>query len=167
LSALANLLNNYQQDLVSAQDYIDLIRIYARSHHRTQSDGSIVPWIDESLHPDTSEWVTRATLYARNDPNKDRGRDYNHSTFCDLVITGLVGLRPRSGDALEVKPLLPEGTWEYFCLDHVRYHGHTLTILYYRTGHRYGKGTGLRVYADGQEIGKTPELGHIMAHLPG
>jgi hypothetical protein len=54
---LANLLNNYQQDLVSAH-YIDLIRIYARSHHRTQSDGSIVPWIDESLHPDTSEWVT-------------------------------------------------------------------------------------------------------------
>lgn len=167
LNALANLLNNYQQDLVSAQDYIDLIRIYARSHHRTQLDGNIVPWIDESLHPDTNEWVTRATLYARDDPNKDRGRDYNHSTFCDLVITGLVGLRPRSGDALEVKPLLPEGTWEYFCLDHVRYHGHTLTILYDRTGHRYGKGTGLRVYADGQEIGRTSELGHIMAHLPG
>jgi hypothetical protein len=94
LSALANLLNNYQQDLVSAQDYIDLIRIYARSHHRTQSDGSIVPWIDESLHPDTSEWVTRATLYARNDPNKDRGRDYNHSTFVISSLRGWLGCAP-------------------------------------------------------------------------
>jgi len=23
----------------------------------------------------------------------ERGKDYNHSTFCDLIITGLVGLR--------------------------------------------------------------------------
>ena len=37
---------------------------------------------------------------------------YNHSSFCDLVITGLVGLRPRADDLLEMNPLIPAGTWD-------------------------------------------------------
>ena len=59
---------------------------------------------------------------------KDRGRDYNHSTFNDLIITGLVGLRPRMDHRLEINPLVPEGSLDYFCLDHVRYHDRDLTI---------------------------------------
>ena len=58
------------------------------------------------------------------------GKDYNHSTFCDLVISGLIGLRPRADNVIEVNPLLPEGTWDYFCLDRVLYHGRTITILH-------------------------------------
>ena len=82
----------------------------------------------------------------------ERGKDYNHSTYCDLIITGLIGLRPRVDESVEVNPLVPEGTWEYFCLDRVPYHGRTLTILWDKTGERYHKGKGLRVYADGREI---------------
>ena len=33
LTALANLLNQYQQDVVSRKDYFDLLKIYTRSHH--------------------------------------------------------------------------------------------------------------------------------------
>lgn len=32
---------------------------------------------------------------------KERGQDYNHSTCNDLIITGLVGLRPRIDDVVE------------------------------------------------------------------
>ena len=30
----------------------------------------------------------------RNVFPRERGKDYNHSTFCDLVTCGLVGVRP-------------------------------------------------------------------------
>ena len=38
------------------------------------------------------------------------------------------------------------------CLDNLRYHGRSLTVLWDETGTKYGKGKGLRVFADGQQI---------------
>jgi len=157
LTAMANLLNNYQQDFVGKKDYLDLLRIYAKSQHIKLPDGTVVPWIDEDLHPDTGDWIARSILEKRG--VKDRGKDYNHSSYCDLVITGLVGLRPRSDEAIEVHPLVSEGTWDYFCLDQVLYHGRSITILYDKTGERYKKGKGLRVFADGKEIAVSEKLG--------
>lgn len=46
---------------------------------------------------------------------------------------------------------MPEGTWDYFCLDQIHYHGHWLTILYDKSGQRYGNGKGLGVFTDGKE----------------
>jgi beta-1,2-mannobiose phosphorylase / 1,2-beta-oligomannan phosphorylase len=91
--------------------------------------------------------------------------DYNHSTFCDLVINGLIGLRPRDDNTIEVNPLVPAGVWDYFCLDQVRYHGQWLTIVYDRTGDRYHRGAGLRVFADGRLIAVAPTLGKVVAPL--
>ena len=36
------------------------------------------------------------------------GDDYNHSTLIDLLLTGLLGLRPKMGNILEVHPLILE-----------------------------------------------------------
>jgi len=38
-------------------------------------------------------------------------KDYNHSTFCDLLISGLAGLRARSDGTIEVNPLARE-SWD-------------------------------------------------------
>ena len=162
--ALANVVRDYDQNLLRAEDYFSS-EGDARSHRLVQPDGTVVPWIDESLHPDTGEWVTRAALHERHDPNRDRGRDYNHSTFCDLVITGLVGLRPRADDMLDVYPLVPVGTWQYFCLDGVHYHGHLLAIMYDKTGEHYGRGAGLRVYVDGAEAACARRYAKSLSHL--
>ncbi|MEI6537406.1 MAG: glycosyl hydrolase family 65 protein, partial [Verrucomicrobiaceae bacterium] len=86
--------------------------------------------------------------------------------FCDLVISGLVGLRPRADETLEVNPLVPEGIWDYFCLDQIRYHGRWLTILFDRTGEHYHRGRGLRVLADGKEIAASEKPGRITVSLP-
>jgi hypothetical protein len=173
LTAMANLLNNYPQDAVSRADYFDLLRIYTKSHHLKLDDGRTVPWIDENLNPQTGDWIARTRLKAwKNgtwDPGKggeERGKDYNHSTYCDLVITGLVGLRPRADRTVEVNPLLPEGAWGYFCLDNILYHGRTLTILYDKTGERYKRGKGLRVLADGKEIAASQKLARVTGDLP-
>ncbi|HEY2943262.1 MAG TPA: glycosyl hydrolase family 65 protein [Vicinamibacteria bacterium] len=172
LTAMANVLNDDRQSYVSKQDYLDLLRTYARSQHLKRPDGRIVPFIDEDLHPDTGEWIARNLLYAMPEAQqaqkggKDRGRDYNHSTFNDLVITGLVGLRPRRDHRVEINPLVPEGSLDYFGLDRVRYHDRDLTILYDRTGSHYGKGRGLRVYVDGREMGSAPVLRALELELP-
>ncbi|MGB0766695.1 MAG: MGH1-like glycoside hydrolase domain-containing protein [Phycisphaeraceae bacterium] len=173
LTALANVLNDYDQDVIDKQAYFDTLSIYTNSHQRTREDGKVVPWIDENLNPFTGDWISRTRLKTwKNgtwDPRKggkERGKDYNHSSYNDLIITGLVGLRPRPDDTVEVNPLLPDGTWDYFCLDNVRYRGHTLTILWDKTGERYGKGKGLTVLADGRRIAHADTLTRITGELP-
>jgi hypothetical protein len=173
LSGMANLLNNYQQNVVSREDYFKLLKVYTESHRLKLDDGRVVPWIDENLNPANGDWLSRTRLKSWKNGSWDagkggqeRGKDYNHSTYCDLVISGLVGLRPRADETVEVNPLLPDGTWEYFCLDRVRYHGHWLTILYDKTGERYHKGKGLRVFADGTELASARGLTRLTARLP-
>ena len=104
LTGLANLLNNDPQHVIGKKDYFDVLKIYARSQHRKRDDGRVVPWIDENLNPDNGDWISRTRLkswknagWDADKGGEERGKDYNHSTYCDLVINGLVGLRPRGG----------------------------------------------------------------------
>jgi hypothetical protein len=173
LTAMANVLNNYTQRAVTPDDYYHMLKTYTRSHRLKLEDGRTVPWIDENLNPDTGDWIARTRLKSwKNhtwDPAKggvERGKDYNHSTYCDLIITGLVGLRPRADGMVEVNPLLPPDTWDYFCLDRIPYHGRLLTILYDKSGKKYGKGSGLRILADGRQIGGAATLQRVLAPLP-
>ncbi|HRT10182.1 MAG TPA: glycoside hydrolase, partial [Candidatus Paceibacterota bacterium] len=75
------------------------------------------------------------------------------------------GLRPRADDVVEVQPLLPPGTWDWFCLDGIPYHGRQLTIVWDRDGSRYQLGPGLRVYEDGREIARAERLAPLTGHL--
>jgi predicted GH43/DUF377 family glycosyl hydrolase len=170
---MANLLNNYQQNFVTSADYFDLLRIYAKSHQLKKEDGTTVPWIDENLNPHTGDWMARTRLKTWKNGGWDtgkggveRGKDYNHSTFCDLVISGVIGLRPRADDLVEVNPLVPAGRWDYFCLDNVLYHGRILTILFDQSGRRYLRGPGLRILADGKEIAASEKLTRLTGTLP-
>jgi hypothetical protein len=167
LVALANVLN--QEGLTSPldkKDYFALLMSYARAQHLTRPNSTVVPWIDENLDPDSGRWIARDILHAEDRSDRDRGRDYNHSGFCDLVITGLVGLRPRADRTVEVNPLVPEGAWDYFCLDGIPYHGRQLTVLYDRDGRRYGRGAGLRVLVDAVEIAAAGRLARVTGILP-
>jgi hypothetical protein len=76
-----------------------------------------------------------------------------------------MGLVPRADRVVEVNPLLPEGAWDWFCLDGVAYHGKTLTILWDRTGAKFAKGKGLRVFADGREIARAARLQRVTGRL--
>lgn len=165
LTSMANLLNNYTQNAVSRKDYLDILEIYTKSHFLKRDDGMVLPWIDENLNPLTGDWIARTLLRQRKQKPDERGKDYNHSTYCDLVISGLVGLRPRSDNVVEVNPLLPERAWPFFCLDNVLYHGAILTIIWDESGTKYGKGKGLRVFADGKEIAMSKTLSKVTAKI--
>lgn len=66
---------------------------------------------------------------------------------------------------LEVRPLIPEGKWDWFLLDKVPYHGKLLTIRWDKDGNRYGKGKGLVVFADGKEVHRSKKLKAFEAGL--
>jgi hypothetical protein len=159
LKALANVFNRYPQNAVSREDYLRTFLIYTRSHRLTLEDGRVVPWVDENLDPLTGEWLARAKK-KRKTGFYERGAFYNHSGYADLLITGLVGLRPRADNVVEVSPLIPTArstsAWDWFCLDGVLYHGRLLSIVWDKTGRKFGKGQGLRVFADGREIAHSP-----------
>lgn len=150
LTALANLLTNEKQNLVTREDYYKQLLKYAVSQHK---EGR--PYIGEYMDENTGQWLT----------NDDRGRYYNHSTFGDLVITGLAGLRPRADNILEVNPLLPVGKWDWFCLDNILYHNRIITIVWDKSGKKYNKGKGLSVFADGKRIAQSKKLQKVMATL--
>ncbi len=62
---------------------------YAKSHYMINEKGKRVMWIDEVLHPLRQEWTSRNILIEQKDEPMGRGKGYNHSTFCDLVILGI------------------------------------------------------------------------------
>jgi hypothetical protein len=172
LSALASLLTTYTQSHVGKADYLRELERYARVSHLRRPDGRVVPWIDENINPLTGDWIARTRLAKWKNgtwsPEKggyERGKDYNHSTFCDLVISGLVGLRPSAGGTLTISPLLPEESWDYFCLDRVPCHGREVTVLWDRTGGRYGRGKGLAAFVDGTERARADGLDGLTVSL--
>lgn len=168
LTAAANLLNNYTQPYFSKKDYLKLLSIYANSHQVKREDSKTVPWIDENLNPFTGDWISRTRLktwdngtWSAEKGGKERGKDYNHSTFADLIITGLIGLRPQADNSIIVNPLIPENTWDYFCLDNVLYQGKTITIIYDKYGTHYRKGKGLIVFIDGKKAASASRLSKL------
>lgn len=145
LKGLANLLTNYKHHgNMTAKVFYDELHQYAKSH---QMDGK--PYLGEYQDEKTGYWLKG------DDP---RSKFYNHSTFADLVINDLIGIKPRVDNAFGFYPLIPEGQWDWFLLDNVTYHGKTLTLLWDKTGTKYNKGKGLRIFADGKEIYKSAKL---------
>ncbi len=148
---MANLLNNYEQNVVNDSVYFGQMQLYVESqYHRGR------PYIGEYQDEVTGYWLKG---------DQERSRYYNHSTFADLIISGLVGLRPRADQVVEVNPLVPAGKWDWFALDRVNYHGKTLTIVWDKTGEKYGKGKGLYLLVDGKEVARRAELGKLTAEI--
>jgi len=173
LTGLANYLNNEPgEGIISHTDYFTLLSDYSRSHRIIWDDGSSQPWIDENINPFTGDWISRTRLKSWKDgswdPEKggiERGKDYNHSTFADLVISGLIGIRPDSGNTLTINPLVPQGKWDYFCLEGVPYKNRSLTLFYDATGKRYKRGKGFFVYIDGKQMYRSENYGKVTITL--
>ncbi len=161
MTALANLLNRYSQGFVTANDYLKLLKIYTASHYIKTPDGKKTPFIDEDLDPFDGEWLARKYLMENepDSPSVFRGKDYNHSTYCDLIISGLAGIRPDVGSLLEISPLFTQSDLDYFCLDGVLYHGHFIAVMWDKSGERYHMGKGFRIYVDGTERAYSPVPG--------
>ncbi len=145
LTALANFLNSQSNLNDFSSVFFKQMELYVESqHHRGR------PYIGEYLDETNGAWLMG---------DRERSRYYNHSTFNDLMITGICGLRPQLDGSIVVNPLVPQDQWDYFCLDGISYRGHILTILWDKDGQRYHQGTGLILMVDGKVVANRKDLG--------
>ncbi len=137
ISIISLFLNEYQQHQVTPADYVKLLRMYTRQHYLPDSSVNLVENYDPNLGGPIVYY------YWSN--------HYNHSSFNNLVITGLCGIRPSEGDTLTLHPLA-DSTIEYFYLDDAMYHGHKLSVIFDRNGEMHKMGKGLTVLVDGKKV---------------
>ncbi|KFZ36718.1 glycogen debranching protein [Shewanella mangrovi] len=153
LTAMANLLDDYQQHAgVTKHDYMRLLEQYAALH---MMNGQ--PDLQEDYDPDNGKVIV----------GLDRSHHYFHSGFNDLIISGLVGIRPQPNNSVVVAPLVPnsgDGALDYFALQDVPYHGHQITITFDKTGQRYPE-QGLTVYVDGKAAAHSKTIAPLKINI--
>ena len=149
LLALANVLRGpgARWTRLTCNDYAFLLHQYAQSHGRWK-DGRWIDWIDEDQDPYTGEWIARETLLAwgwrPETGGYERGKDYNHSLMCDLVLSGLLGIDVSAEREISVSPLIPEN-WAYFRVENLWIQDTCYEISFDRDGAHYGGPEGLRI----------------------
>lgn len=168
LKALANHINNYtNHQMVSKKDYYELLLQYAKSHKRTNHKGETLNWIDENLNPFTGDWISRTRLktwdngtWSSERGGVERGKDYNHSGFCDLVISDLLGLKPQIDGSIKLKPMVPE-SWDWFCIDRVVSNGREIRVIWDKDGEKYKLGKGFMIFINDKLVKKSATLKDI------
>ena len=168
LKALANHINNYtNHQMVSKKDYYELLLQYAKSHKRTNQKGETLNWIDENLNPFTGDWISRTRLktwdngtWSSERGGVERGKDYNHSGFCDLVISDLLGLKPQIDGSIKLKPMVPE-SWDWFCIDRVVSNGREIRVVWDKDGEKYKLGQGFMIFINDKLVKKSATLKDI------
>ena len=133
---------------------------------RATVEGRMPPHIDEDLHPDDGYWITRRKLHgippwkgtgglgSPRDPLRNRGDHYFHSTYIDLVLSGVVGLRA-AREYVEFRPLT---TLEHWAVSGVKVHDHQFDALWDVSGLKYGLEAGLVVWVDGKVAISCPPV---------
>ncbi|GLY99898.1 hypothetical protein Acsp02_71510 [Actinoplanes sp. NBRC 103695] len=151
LTALSNQLLDYPaQPYVDSEDFNTLLRGYALTQRKNGR-----PYVAEAHHPDEDRWIY---------DGRGHSEDYNHSTFTDIVLSGLFGIRAQPDNSVRIAPLAPAG-WDHYAVENVPYHGHNLTVLWDKTGSAYGRGSGFRVYVDGVLTEQRDAPGDIRVKL--
>lgn len=162
LTGLANLLDDYPaQSIVNRDDYLFLLRQYTRQHFLAPGQLDL----QEDYDPDKGGPIV----------GLDRSHHYAHSTYVDLILGGLLGIRPRADETLEIAPLVDAAgaaPIRFFAVENLLYHGHEIAILYDQSGEKYHRGKGLSVYVDGKLASGPAPLARTLvplkplAHLP-
>ena len=132
LTALANAMNSYTGTSfpVNAADYYHLLHTYANSQYITLETGECRPWIDENLDGETGEWIARKWMIEHNHYGIGRGKDYNHSTFIDLVLGGLCGAGVNENGEVEFKPILDKDVTPSFSVRGLKVGAKTYDVSY-------------------------------------
>ena len=151
LTAMIECLRTFGEKFFSKEEFFEVLQTYSDSHRIADGDGVRRRcWIDENINPFTGDWLSRTILIDQGRKIPERGKDYNHSSFCDLVISGIIGLNPSADGSVTIQPLLPEGKWDWFCLKGVCIGNSVYDVVFDKDGTHYGGPKGLCVYRNGK-----------------
>ena len=173
ISALINIYNSgmaAQVPQASRDNFWKVMQDYTATHTWSYANSSSTQpyeltglegfWIGQEGDADGQAWT---------DSNLPEGFWYNHATFNDLIITGVVGIQPSVSAAgiqlLNINPMIPQGALDYFCLDGVSLGSRLVTVVWDSTGQHYGVGAGLLVYVDGVIKATSSTLTNLSVNL--
>ncbi|KAK4499743.1 hypothetical protein PRZ48_007929 [Zasmidium cellare] len=146
LLGMANLLDTYDQEIITKANFIDELRRYTNIHYLNGEFN-----IQEDYEPDKTGPIV----------GLPRSHHYFHSGYNDIIISGLVGIRPRADNVIEVNPMIPEGSdITSFRIQDVPYHGHSVAVQWEASG------SGLQVEVDGTVLASASQLGRLTADIP-
>ncbi|UKT65398.1 MGH1-like glycoside hydrolase domain-containing protein [Pedobacter mucosus] len=152
LKGLSNLLTNYKNHgKMNSKVFYNELHQFAASHVKNGK-----PYIGEYQDEKNGDWLKG---------DNPRSSFYNHSTFCDLVINDLIGIKPRQDNILEIYSLIPKGKWDWFMLDNVSYHNKTVSLLWDKTGKKYNKGKGFYIYVDGKVVHQSKDFKPVKVEM--
>jgi len=151
-------MQDYHQDIVTPAYFMDLMRRYSELMYPRVNPNDVTWRLN--VHEYYSQWEpgARSTLPKASDISHDF-----HSMYNALVVEGVVGLRPRGDDLIELRPAARE--WDYFALDRVRHRGRDLTIIWDRPDGRVrydGMPEGFSLYIDGKLAFTRPTLDPVI-----
>ncbi|MCA5004746.1 MGH1-like glycoside hydrolase domain-containing protein [Sphingobacterium bovistauri] len=152
LKGMSNFLVNYKNNAgITKADFYNQVAKYAKSHVMNGKS-----YVGEYQDDKSGYWLKG------DDP---RSKFYNHSTYADVIINDLLGFKPSLDNSFSLNPLIPEGTWDYFALENLRYKGRDINIYWDKAGLRYQKGKGLKIFVDGELISSSSSLKDIKIKL--
>ena len=151
LVALGRHLREERETVVTKADWFKLFEIYTKTHRKQGK-----PYIAEAANPFTGSFE------GHDAPG--HSEHYFHSSYNDLVVTGLAGIQPGDGDEVVIDPLAPP-SWDYFALDGVPMKGHTISVIWDRSGRHYGVYAGLAVLVDGKVVAKNRDMAKLRVQL--
>lgn len=146
LSAMAATLREFPESPLSVDKMHELFSSFTMAQFKDQDVN--FPWTGEYYNSNTGEWRTDQ-------------RDYNHSTYIDILIADIAGLRPRNDDVIEFHPLIG-AKMPPFVIDGIRYRDHDISILWLPKESNDTQPDGLkgfRVYVDGRLAHHNPDSG--------
>lgn len=120
-----------------------LLKLYAGIHYNEKRGGYLN--IEEDYDAATGDPIV----------GLDRSSHYFHSSFIDLVISGLVGIRPSDDETLTINPL--GAGLSYFRLEGVIYHGNEVALQWDSDGSKYGT-RGLIIEVNGEVAATSSTL---------
>lgn len=151
LAALARHLREEKESVLNREEWFKLFATYTKTHRKNGK-----PYIAEGANPFTGSW--------EGHDSPGHSENYFHSSYNDLVISGLVGVQPGDGDEIVIDSLAPK-SWDYFACDGIPCKGHIISVIWDKYGRHYGVFRGLAVMVDGQIVAKEKDLTKIRIPL--
>lgn len=160
LAGLANMLDHYsaaQSVDIGVADYVSLLRAYAELHYSSSATNTTKGKLNivEDYYPSNGSALVELA----------RSPHYFHSGFADLILGGLVGVRPRADGYLEVNPLV-DASVRWFRADRLLYRGHDVAVQWDADGSHFGT-QGLVVEIDGVQANASTTLARLVTSLGG
>ena len=76
------------------------------------------------------------------------------------MLSDLLGIKPSINNSIEINPLIPQD-WEWFAAENIPFQGKEISLIWDKTGKKYGFGKGLMLFVDKKLVVQAEKIQKI------